>query len=54
MKLVKIDEMSYINTDRVDLVVRDGEITRIYISGRDEGYIVGLQIKEVVELLESK
>lgn len=31
MKLVKIDEMGYINADKVDLIIKDGSNkTRIY------------------------
>ncbi|MEE6658494.1 hypothetical protein PS406_08755 [Pediococcus acidilactici] len=52
MKLVKIDEMGYINADKVDLIIKDGSNkTRIYFGGRDKDYPVWLPIEKVLDAI---
>ncbi|UQB01173.1 hypothetical protein [Pediococcus pentosaceus] len=52
MKLVKIDDKAYINTESVDLIVKNGEeTTRIYLGDNGRSFVVNLPIKKVLDAI---
>jgi hypothetical protein len=52
MKLVKIDDKAYINTESVDLIVKNSEeTTRIYLGDNGQSFVVNLPIKKVLDAI---